>query len=119
MVASVLVFAAAGGGCGGGGGGGGGGSACQQVGEATCAKACACTEGPECALNDNGLTLTFDSLADCRGLLVTLTCSGGNKAYTDATACLPAVQAAMCTGAGTEAAVAWPADPACVTPEQD
>jgi len=112
----LMVFAVPGSGCGGGGGDGGG-TACQQVGEATCMRACACTEGPGCALNDNGLSLTFEDEADCRGFLVTFACSGGNQAYADAAACLPLVQAAMCTGTGTEAAVSWPMAPACVTPE--
>ena len=114
VVAGLVALAGAGSGCG---GGDGGGTSCQQVGEATCARACACTEGPGCALSDNGFALTFDDEADCRGWLVTLACSGGNKAYNDAAACLPLVEAAMCTGTGTEAAVSWPTEQACVTPE--
>jgi hypothetical protein len=99
-------------------GGDGDSGLCQQIGNALCAKACSCTEGPACAMSQGGLTLTFDSEADCRGLFVNLGCSMGDAAaYNDAAACLPLVQAATCTGTGTEAAVAVPADMACQAPQ--
>lgn len=66
----------------------------------------------------NGLEATFPSEADCKGWLVTLGCSMGDaKAYNDAAACLPLVQAATCTGSGTEGALTFPADMACQSPE--
>ena len=57
----------------------GGGNPCQMLGAAICAKACACTEGPGCALGDGtGGTLTYDTEADCTGFQVTLACAGGS-----------------------------------------
>ena len=68
-------------------------------------------------MSQGGLTLTFDSEADCTGIFVTFGCSMGDMAaYNDAAACLPLVQAATCTGTGTDAAVAFPADMACESP---
>ena len=100
--------------------GGDGGSSsglCQQIGSAICAKACSCLDGPTCAMSQGGLTLTFDSEADCVGLFVTFGCSMGDMAaYNDAAACLPLVQAATCTGTGTDAAVLFPAEMACESP---
>jgi len=93
-----------------------GGSPCQTLGNAICAKACACTDGAGCALTDGtGGTLTYDTEADCRGFQVTLACSGGSG-YNDAAACLPLVQAATCTGTGTEASLVYPTDNACGSP---
>jgi hypothetical protein len=102
--------------CGGGGGSGSQGL-CQQIGGATCTKACSCREGPTCAMSQGGIELTFDTEADCRGFLVTLGCSEGDKAaYNDAAACLPLVQAATCTGTGTDGALSFPPDTACASP---
>ena len=90
---------------------------CQQIGNTVCEKACSCREGPTCAMSQDGLTLTFDSESDCRALFVTLGCSQGDMAaYNDAAACLPLVQAATCTGTGTDGAVSLPADLACQSP---
>src|SRR5262245_27856380 len=107
------------GGTGGGSGGTGGGSMslCQQIGTTICGKACACRDGTECAMSQEGLTLSFDSESDCLGFFVTLGCSMGDAAaYNDAAACLPLVQAAACAGTGTEGAVAFPTDTACQSP---
>ena len=41
---------------------------------------------------------------------------GDMAAYNDANACLPLVQAAVCTGTGTEGAVTFPMEAACETP---
>jgi hypothetical protein len=95
----------------------GGGSPCAQVGAATCNEACACTDGPGCNIMQGAVTITFDTEADCRGFLVTLACSDSTMpSYNDAAACLPLVQAATCTGTGTDAALAFPTDQACQTP---
>ena len=112
MVCGAMV------GCGSGGGGGGGGSLCAQIGNAICAKACSCREGPECAISEGGgLGGDFPSERDCLGFLVTLGCSEGDaKAYNDAAACLPLAQAATCTGTGAEGAVTFPTAMACQTP---
>lgn len=92
-------------------------SVCEEIGAATCQKACSCREGPACALTQDGLTLDFPSEADCRGLFVTFGCSEGDaKAYTDGAACLPLVQAATCTGTGADGALSFPAAPACQAP---
>lgn len=100
-----------------GGGGEGSSGACQQIGGLVCQKACSCREGPTCALSQGGLTVTFDSESDCRGFFVTLGCSMGDMAaYNDAGACLPLVQAATCTGTGTDGALAFPSDMACQAP---
>src|SRR5688500_8645001 len=100
------------------GGDGGVSGVCQQIGNAICQKACSCREGPTCAMSQGGLELSFDSESDCLGFLVTLGCSMGDMAaYNDANACLPLVQAAACTGTGTEAAVSFPADAACQSPQ--
>src|SRR5436305_112656 len=99
------------------GGGSGSQSTCQQIGTITCQKACACRDGAACALSQGGATVTFDTEADCTGFLVTLGCSQGNAAaYNDATACLPLVQAATCTGSGADGALTFPADMACQSP---
>ena len=91
---------------------------CQEVGAASCNQACACTDGPGCNISSqDGLSLTFPTEADCRVFLVTLACSDQSMpAYNDAAACLPLVQAASCTGTGTDAALAYPSDPACAAP---
>jgi len=100
------------------GGGGSSSGLCPQIGAAICAKACSCREGPTCAMTQGGLTIDFDSEADCKGFLVTLGCSMGDKAaYNDAAACQSLVQAATCTGTGTEGALSYPADNACASPE--
>jgi hypothetical protein len=92
-------------------------SPCQEVGAAMCNQACACTDGPGCNISQGGLSLTFDTEADCRGILVTFACSDPNMpAYNDASACLPLVQASTCTGTGTDAALLYPSDPACAAP---
>jgi hypothetical protein len=93
-------------------------STCQQIGTLTCQKACACLDGPKCQMSQGGLTLSFDTEADCLGILVTFGCSqnGGAMAYNDDAACLPLIQAATCTGTGTDAALAYPADNACQSP---
>lgn len=97
--------------------GGSGGGLCEQVGHAVCAKACSCREGPTCAVSQDGFTIDFDSEADCNLFFVTVGCSkGDNAAYNDAAACLPRVQAATCTGTGTEAALSYPADDVCMSP---
>jgi hypothetical protein len=97
--------------------GDGGSGLCQQIGIAICEKACACREGPTCATSSGALTLDFDSDADCRGFFLTLACSMGDQAaYNDAAACLPLVQAATCTGTGTDGAVSFPMDMACQSP---
>ena len=94
-----------------------GGTPCQMVGGAICTKACACTDGPGCNLVQDGLTVTFDTEADCRGFMVTLACSDSTMpGYNDAAACLPLVNAAMCTGTGTDGALMFPADAACQSP---
>jgi hypothetical protein len=101
-----------------GGGGSGSQGLCQQIGSATCAKACSCREGPTCAISQGGIALEFPSDSDCKGWFITLGCSmGDSKAYNDAAACLPLVQAATCTGTGTEAAVSYPPDKACESPD--
>jgi len=98
-------------------GGGSSGGLCQQIGAAICAKACSCRDGATCAMSQDGLVLTFDTETDCTGLFVTFGCSMGDMAaYNDAAACLPLVQAAACTGTGTEGAVMFPADMACQSP---
>jgi hypothetical protein len=92
-------------------------STCEEIGTVTCQKACACLDGPMCAITQDGATFSFDTEADCRGFLVTLACSqSGMPAYNDAEACLPLIQAATCTGSGTDAALAFPADNACQSP---
>jgi hypothetical protein len=92
-------------------------SLCGQIGSATCQKACACREGPMCALAQGAFTVTFDTESDCRGFLVTLGCSQGDMAaYNDAAACLPLVQAATCTGTGADAALSFPTEMACESP---
>ena len=98
--------------------GGGSQSVCQKIGAATCQKACSCREGPACALSQGGgLTLTFETEADCTGILVTFGCPQGDMAaYNDAAACLPLIQAATCTGTGADGALAFPADMACQSP---
>lgn len=105
---------------GGGDGGGGAGDAavtpCEQVGQAFCDQACACTDGVKCAINDDGVVFSFTSDTDCRELLVTLACAGGAAGYTDPVACLALVQAAQCTGMGPMRALASPVDPACDPP---
>ena len=101
----------------GGGGGGGSQSLCQQIGSATCQKACSCLDGPMCALSQGGVTVSFDTESDCRGFLVTLGCSQGDMAaYNDAAACLPLIQAATCTGTGVDGALSFPAEMACQSP---
>jgi hypothetical protein len=98
-------------------GGSGPGGLCQQIGTALCAKACSCREGAECAMSQEGLTLSFDSESDCLGFFVTLGCSMGDAAaYNDAAACLPLAQAAPCAGTGTQGAVAIPTQAACQSP---
>jgi hypothetical protein len=97
--------------------GGGGSGLCQEIGGLLCDKACACREGSACAMEQNGLTISFDSESDCRALFVAFGCSRGDAAaYNDAAACLPLVEAATCTGTGTEGAVSLPADPVCESP---
>jgi hypothetical protein len=97
--------------------GGGDTGLCQKIGGTLCDKACACREGPTCGMEQNGLTISFDSASDCRAFFVTFGCSMGDAAaYNDAAACLPLVEAATCTGTGTEAAVSLPADPVCESP---
>lgn len=92
-------------------------SVCEQIGLATCQKACSCREGPTCALAQGGLTVTFDTEGDCRGFFVTLACSKGDMAaYTNAAACLPLVQAATCTGTGVDGALSFPIEMACQSP---
>lgn len=92
-------------------------SVCGQIGTATCQKACSCREGPTCALEQGGFTVTFDTESDCRGFFVTLGCSQGDMAaYNDAAACLPLVQAATCTGTGVDGALSFPAEMACQSP---
>jgi hypothetical protein len=101
-------------------GGGSGSSAqstCQQIGTITCQKACDCQDGAGCAVTQDGFTETFNSQSDCLGILVTFSCSQGDTAaYNDAAACLPLIQAATCTGSGTDGALAYPGDNACQTP---
>ena len=98
--------------------GGSSGGTCAQIGAMLCAKACSCREGAECAISDGGGgAITFPSEADCTGLYVTFGCSMGDMAaYNDATACLPLVQAAACTGTGADGAVEFPMDLACQSP---
>jgi hypothetical protein len=94
---------------------------CAQIGKTVCQKACACKEGPGCAISlGEGFSETFDSESDCRFFLVTLSCSDGDMAaYNDAAACLPLVQAAGCTGTGEEGAFMSPPDTdVCDTPPQ-
>jgi len=90
------------------------------VGEAVCAKACSCREGPTCAISQGGFTIDFDSESDCKVFYVTLGCSKGDKAaYKDAAACQPLIGAATCTGTGTEAALSYPSDQVCESTESD
>ncbi len=111
LVLSGLAFVSCGG------GGSSAQSTCAQIGAVTCQKACACLDGPMCALSQGGFTLSFNTEADCNAALVTFSCSQGDKAaYNDAAACLPLVQAATCTGTGADAALAYPADNACESP---
>jgi len=91
-------------------------SACQQVGAATCTKACACTDGPGCNITGGALTISFPTEMDCRTLLVTFGCSDSMPSYNDPVACLPLVEAASCTGTGTDAALAFPTDTVCESP---
>ena len=87
---------------------------CAQIGTTVCSKACSCREGPTCGISQGGLTIDFDTEADCKVFFVTLGCSMGDKAaYNDAAACQPLVQAAACTGTGTDAAYAYPPDKVC------
>ena len=68
-------------------------------------------------MSQGGFEVTFPSESDCTGILVTFGCSMGDKAaYNDAAACLPLIQAAMCTGSGTTGALSFPADTACQSP---
>ena len=98
--------------------GGGGDLVCKQIGTTLCQKACACQEGPGCAMSQGGLTLSFDSESDCLGFFVTLACTMGDvAAYNDSAACLPLAEAATCTGTGEEGAVSLPDDAACQAPE--
>jgi hypothetical protein len=98
-------------------GGGSSGGLCAQIGTALCAKACSCRDGATCAISQDGLVLTFDTETDCTGLYVTFGCSMGDMAaYNNAATCLPLVQAAACTGTGTEGAVEYPDDIACQSP---
>jgi len=99
-----------------GGGSGGSGGKCQQIGNAICSKACSCRSGGTCAISQGGVTVDFTDEADCRALYVTFGCSMGDKSYNDATACLPLIQAAACTGSGAEGALNFPADSACESP---
>jgi len=100
------------------GGDGGGSGLCQQIGTATCSKACGCRTGGTCAVSQGGLTVDFNSESDCRAFFVTLGCSMGDKAaYNDAAACLPLVQAATCTGTGADGALSYPPDIACQSPQ--
>ena len=93
-------------------------SLCQQIGAELCTKACSCRDGAGCAMSQGTGTLEFDSESDCRALYVTFGCSMGDKAaYNDAAACLPLVQAAMCSSTGAEGAVAYPTSTACETPD--
>lgn len=92
-------------------------SLCAQIGTVTCQKACSCLDGPECAMTQDGFTLSYPTEADCHTGEIALKCAQGDKAaYNDAAACLPIMQAATCTGTGTEAALMYPADPACQMP---
>jgi len=92
-------------------------SMCQQIGTLTCQKACACLDGPKCQISQGGATISFNTEADCQGFFVTFACMGGGAmAYNDAAACLPLIQAAQCTGTGTDAALAYLADNACQSP---
>jgi hypothetical protein len=93
-------------------------STCEQIGSLTCQKACACLDGPSCQLSQGGFSISFDTEADCRVFYVTAACSqgGGAMAYNDAEACLPLIEAATCTGTGTDAALAYPSDNACQSP---
>ena len=98
----------------------GSGSTCEQVGRAICAKACSCRDGAACALSQGdssgSFSTDFSSEADCLALYVTFGCSAGDKAYNDAAACLPMIQAATCTGTGADGALSFPKDPACDSP---
>ena len=68
-------------------------------------------------MSQGGAELTFDTEADCTGILVTFGCSmGDSAAYNNAAACLPLIQAATCTGSGTTGALNYPADTACESP---
>ncbi len=65
MLVTVAVSASAG--C-------GGDASCDSAGAAMCERACACTDGPGCQIQDGTLVLSFDSKADCRGFYSTLVC---------------------------------------------
>ncbi len=68
-------------------------------------------------MSQGGFELTFPTEADCTAAEVTFSCAQGDQAaYNDATACLPLMQAAACTGTGTDASMMYPDDPACQTP---
>ena len=95
-------------------------STCQQIGTLICQKACACLDGPACQVSQGAVSISFNTEADCMGLYVTLGCSQGDMAaYNDAAACLPLVEAATCTGTGADAALAFPADMACQSPQKN
>jgi hypothetical protein len=99
-------------------GGGGSSGPCQEIGNTVCQKACACRDGSMCAVSQGGVSIEFPSESDCKGWFVTLGCSqGAAAAYNDADACLPLVQAATCTGSGTDGALEYPSDTACQTPQ--
>ena len=68
-----------------------------MIGTLICQKACACLDGPwRARYLQGGLSISFDTMADCLGFNVTLACSqnGGAMAYNDDAACLPLIQAA-------------------------
>ena len=93
-----------------------GGGSCASAGEAICDAACDCRDGDACAIGEGGATISFDSPEDCRGLYVTLGCTGGGDATIDYAACTQAMAAAECNGDPPDQAVALP--PECESTEE-
>lgn len=87
-VSAALLLATA---CGGDSGGG----ACADFGNTLCDKACACTDGDGCIIEQGGVTISFDQESDCRGFYVTLGCSEPDPDV-DYDTCTAALDGATC-----------------------
>ncbi len=77
-----------------------GASPCEEAHSLLCQRACDCRSGEGCAARSEGdggaVTISFDNLADCRSLYITLGCSGGGDDKIDFPACTTALEAATC-----------------------
>lgn len=76
------------------------GATCSSVGKALCAKACECG-GDKCVFEGEGMSMSFDTQADCEALYVGLGCSAaaGNSGF-DWDACDLALESAQCGESG-------------------